>query len=334
MELLTEALGALEIGPPRQHANLSMFPLLGGRAGDPDYQTLDEALSAGTARVTEISDAGSVPELHFQNGGDWAVLLLDGEELVGAKQNRVLNLTVLASAGKEIRIPVSCVEAGRWSHVSAEFAAAPRTHYAAGRAKKAAAVNASMRVTGERRSDQGEVWADISAKAQRMASVSVTEAMAAMYEDHAASVDEFVAALPAVPGQAGAMFTIDGVLVGLDLFDHPATFRKLLPKLVRSYALDAIDAGLMARNGAAGSASGHAAPETFLEELRRADAQTFPAIGEGEDLRLTGKQLTGGALIARGRVVHLSAFRVRADEPPIHTAAPGRMSRPSLRRVR
>lgn len=113
MELLTQALGALQIGAARQHANLTMFPLLGGRAGDPDYHTADEALAPGTARVTEVSDSGSVPELRFQNAGEWAVLLLDGEELVGAKQNRVLNLTILAPASKEIRIPVSCVEAGR-----------------------------------------------------------------------------------------------------------------------------------------------------------------------------------------------------------------------------
>ncbi len=55
-----------------------------------EYLTLDEALAAKTATVTEVSESGSVPELYFQNEGDLPVLLLDGEELVGAKQNRVL----------------------------------------------------------------------------------------------------------------------------------------------------------------------------------------------------------------------------------------------------
>jgi hypothetical protein len=330
MELLTRTLGALEIGTAREHANLTMFPLLGGRPADPDYHTLDEALAAGTARVTEVSDSGSVPELRFQNSGGWAVLLLDGEELVGAKQNRVLNLTILAPAGKEIQIPVSCVEAGRWSHVSAEFAAAPRAHYAAGRAKKAAAVNASMRATGERRSDQGEVWADISAKARRMAAVSDTEAMAAMYEGHAANVDSFVEALRPVEHQAGAVFAINGELVGLDLFDYPATLRKLLPKLVRSYALDAIDAADPVRAGGHASAS----PEALMKAVLGAEAEAFPAVGEGEDLRLTGKDLTGGALVARGRVVHLSAFLLHNAERAHGLAARSRMSRPSARRAR
>jgi hypothetical protein len=39
-----------------------------------------------------------VPQLLFINDAMRPVLLLDGEELVGAKQNRVLNLTVLAPA--------------------------------------------------------------------------------------------------------------------------------------------------------------------------------------------------------------------------------------------
>src|SRR5207248_1459935 len=72
MELLTRTLDALEIGPPREHANLTMFPLLDGRAGEPDYQTLDEALAAGTAKVTEVSESGSVPELRFRNAGGCA----------------------------------------------------------------------------------------------------------------------------------------------------------------------------------------------------------------------------------------------------------------------
>jgi hypothetical protein len=45
-----------------------------------------------------VSEGGSVPHLLFINDAMRPVLLLDGEELVGAKQNRVLNLTVLAAA--------------------------------------------------------------------------------------------------------------------------------------------------------------------------------------------------------------------------------------------
>jgi hypothetical protein len=91
------------------------------------------------ARVTEVSAIGGVPELKLINDADRPVLLLDGEELVGAKQNRILNVTVLAGAHSTIVIPVSCVEAGRWHHLSAEFAPSDRAHFATGRAAPAAA---------------------------------------------------------------------------------------------------------------------------------------------------------------------------------------------------
>ena len=66
-----------------------------------------------------------MPELALHNPLDDNVLLYDGEELVGAKQNRILNVAVLAGAKTRLTIPVSCVEQGRWRDVSASFAAAP-----------------------------------------------------------------------------------------------------------------------------------------------------------------------------------------------------------------
>jgi hypothetical protein len=64
------------------------------------------------------------------------VLILDGEELVGATQNRIADLTIVVAAGQTRRIPVSCVEAGRWVRRSREFAAAGRAPMAPGRQRQ------------------------------------------------------------------------------------------------------------------------------------------------------------------------------------------------------
>ena len=114
MQALSSTLKALEIGAPIATGPLTVFPLLRADAPPAAYALLDEALDAGLAEVTEISDGGSVPELLFRNKSDRDILLVDGEELVGAKQNRVLNLTILVGAFQEVKIPVSCVEASRW----------------------------------------------------------------------------------------------------------------------------------------------------------------------------------------------------------------------------
>jgi hypothetical protein len=170
------------------------------------------------------------------------VLIVDGEELVGAKQNRIVNLSILVPAQSTLTIPVSCVEAGRWRSRSRAFSSAPRTHYAAGRAMKMRQVTHSMVDRGDRRADQSAVWSDIACKAERLEAPSATGAAEAMYERHHATLESYVQECVPVAGQVGALFAIGDRLVGLDLFDHETTFRKLLPKLVRSYALDAMDA--------------------------------------------------------------------------------------------
>ena len=86
MHEIVATLGSLVIEQPTVFRNLAVFPLVGKVEQDPAYLTLDEALAAGQTRVTEVSEGGSVPELKFVNEGDKPVLLIDGEELVGAKQ--------------------------------------------------------------------------------------------------------------------------------------------------------------------------------------------------------------------------------------------------------
>ena len=138
----------ISIGEAISHEGLTVFPLLGKVPFAKDYLTLDEALAANTAVITEVSDSGSVPQLLFRNKGGQAVFLLDGEELGGAKQNRILNITILAPAMKDTVIPVSCVEAGRWSLSSPDFKPAPRAQFADSRAKRCMQVSASMESTG------------------------------------------------------------------------------------------------------------------------------------------------------------------------------------------
>jgi hypothetical protein len=325
MSAIAEKISGVRLGEPQKHRNLTMVPLLAEGPDQPEYRLLDDALATGCARVTEVSDAGSVPELKFVNECDRPVLLLDGEELIGAKQNRILNLTVLAPAHKTIVIPVSCVEAGRWQAESTDFASARRTHYAAGRARKAAQVSESLRATGSRRSDQAAVWGDISAKAARMQAFSETDAAAAMYETHRGSLDAYLQAFRSVPGQSGAMFAVNGNILGLDLFNSPATLAAVLSKLVESFALDAIDNKAVDRDVTSEEM------ERFLEETAMANVEPFPAVGEGEDLRLQGGHLTGGALVNRGRAIHICVFRVEHGQEAEHERR-GRMARASRRR--
>ncbi len=324
---LNEELSRIELGQVCQFRKLTLIPLMRRQTATPeqDYLLLDDAIGQGLARVTELN-GGSVPELRFENRADKPVLLLDGEELIGAKQNRVLNLTMLVPAKETIVIPVSCVEAGRWNTTSDEFLASDHVMYSRVRAARAGAVTASMRATGQRRSDQSAVWGDIALKSESLGVSSPTGAMAAMYERHSISVEEYVRAFAWSTEQAGVAFVIGGHTAGLDLFDRPAVLRQFYPKLVRSYALDALDAPEVQAE----------TPQSqvvtdLLGKVAHAQSFAHPALGLGKDVRFSAEQLAGAALFALDRYIHICAFST--DQKSEQTQFSARMNRPSRRFV-
>ncbi len=327
MSIIQTTIEAAQVGEETTFKNLTMFPLVIDGTVERDYLTLDEALADGTAKVTEVSASGSVPELQFLNEGDRPVLLLDGEELVGAKQNRVLNLSILAPAHKAITIPVSCVEQGRWSNSSAEFHSEDRVQFSRGRSAKAASVSMSMASGGSRRSNQGEVWQNISEKSTRMGVSSETGSMSDIYKDRKRLMEESVGSFQSIDHQIGAIFGIDGAIAGIDLFDNADTFSKLMPKLIRSYALDALETSAETEKST---------PETevqrFIKILSTVDAREFPAIGLGIDLRLSGHMISGGALTNDGRIIHLGAFPLAVESSDARSPRQSRMMRASQRR--
>src|SRR5712664_2604068 len=137
MWTLQEEFARIEIGQASQIRNLKLFPLIRRNASQPlDYLLLEDGIAQGKVRVTELSGGGSVPELSITNTAELPVLLVDGEELVGAKQNRVLNLTILVPAKHTTVIPVSCVEAGRWSRAGSDLRTADHVMYSGLRAKR------------------------------------------------------------------------------------------------------------------------------------------------------------------------------------------------------
>ena len=259
------------------------------------------------------------------------MLLLDGEELVGAKQNRIINLTILVEAHSTTVIPVSCVEQGRWRSESKSFAATRRTHFATGRARKASRVTESLQHSGTRRSNQGEIWNDIEEKMARMKVSTPTSAAAAMYEQKRHDLDRYLEAFTPADNQTGALFAINGKAVGLDLFDSTKPLNTMLSGLVQSYALDAIDQF----DGKTGETP--APTETAVSLLADCAAATitgFPALGAGHDLRLQGAKVTGGALALEERIIHLCAFRPAPENQTGRSRHGGRITRSSVRRQR
>jgi len=327
MWTLKEEFSRFEIGQSSQFRNLTLFPLLSRNApfGDPDYLLLEDAVTQGKVLIAELPGGGSVPELNVTNRADLPVLLVDGEELIGAKQNRVLNLTILAPAKRSTTIPVSCVEAGRWNLVNPAVQPSGQVMYTGLRGKRVSQVTQSIRFAGSRCSDQAALWKDIADKSERLGVASPTRAMSAIYEQHANFVEEFARAFTWQRGQIGAAFAIGGNIVGLDVFDHPEVMRRFLGKLVRSYALDLKD-----------GPNDNVVQTTvdslkfFLAGICDAPTSSEQALGLGKDVRFFAPQICGAALWAQERYVHICAFaQVERQKPSSFWT---RLSRSSQRR--
>jgi len=302
--VIQDYLDKVKVGRKQSHRNLAVFPLLSGYTTALDYMTLDEALAGGLIEVTEVSQGGAVPELKVANGSPRNVLILDGEELVGAKQNRIVNTTILIQAKSTTVIPVSCVEQGRWHYRSPSFSSEERLMSPALRAMKAEHVSRSARDTGRFRSDQGRIWEEISERADRLEAESPTMAMADIYAKERSSLSNYVKHFRAVEMQVGAVFLINGKVVGLDTFGKPETLAKVFRKLVESYALDAVDWS------EPGSEERHSGAEvrTFLEAARTSSVETHSSVGLGTDCRMGSERLAGFALVHEEQVLHLSVF--------------------------
>ena len=308
VQLTKDWLAGFEPGPATVFGNLAVFPLRGTprsdtkteQAGEPAYLTLGEALAHGSFSITEQSESGSVEQLVALNDGAKPVLLVDGEELIGAKQNRIINLTVLVPARTKMKIPVSCVEAGRWDYNSAVFSEADHFYNARNRARKSSRVSSNLERGLGRQANQSAVWQEVGELRDRVAgSHSPSGALDHAYRDHSKTLNQYVGAFRVAADQVGAVFAIDGEVVGLEAFDSTRPYQVVADKLIRSYALDAIAADRETRThekaatgGEDKAAESEATPTVsptaaaeFIAGLSDVEANSYPALGLGEDVR-------------------------------------------------
>ncbi len=308
-ESVKSSLQGLRLGASQVFRNMVVYPLFGPLDGGPDYLTLKEALEKALLTVTEVSAGGSVPELKVSNAADLAVLLLDGEELAGAKQNRVLNTSILLKEKSEVVIPVSCTERGRWSYVSNAFRDSDTVMSPKLRGEKAKTVAVSLSATGEFRADQGKVWDGIKEMEHKTQVTSRTGAMKAVYEAKTQDLNEYLKAFSRVQEQKGVLVYLNDGPVGFDFLSKEEAFETLFPKLIKSYAMEAI---LEQKPEAA--PPGSLNPADFLSEAAGCGEKKYPSVGLGSDYRYEGTSIVGSALTVDGHVVHMAFFRVTESD--------------------
>ena len=321
---VSERLRGLRLGATISLEPFDVTPLLGSENGARDYRLLHESLADLAIQEMAI---GQVNRIAAFNRGERPVLILEGQTVKGAKQNRMLVTTVMVAAQFQVELDVGCVEHGRWS---IRYGAFEGPSMSASPTLRAHTVR-EAKYTGK--VDQGRLWGDVSLFMLKKNVQSPTGDYLTLLERQRGEVEERARKLEPVPGQIGTLVLERGRLVALELMGHADAWRSVAQRLVASYLLEAemqkgfsVGAGPAAagppkpeHGGQAPGESGSlptepaASPAEWLDSLARAQVTLHPANGLGVRIALDGhgprnEILHGSGLWYQDRPVHLAAF--------------------------
>ncbi|HYL16410.1 MAG TPA: DUF6569 family protein [Terriglobales bacterium] len=261
---------------PIRHGNLTVFPVVAQKSHDTgEFLTLDEGLRSGDVVVTEYGSlrpmvrrrapqiipnpygGAEVNRLVLVNNSKRPLLLLAGEIVTGGKQDRVIGKDRLVPAESDpIDLSVFCVEPGRWVGASSKFGAgygagvAPMA--APGVRSKAMADKDQAKVWSEVRKAQNEVVAAMPPSATETVEVQSTSSYARVMDNKAVRKEVDSIAVPIENSYRGLMkqlrdqnavgvvVAVNGEIVWADIFASTDLLQKYWPKLVRSYASEAM----------------------------------------------------------------------------------------------
>jgi hypothetical protein len=290
---------SLQVLAPMTVGQITLFPLTNPAPSSLRYLLCDEAIAASLLTVEEVSQEGNVPKLHVYNRSPLPVLFLEGQELLGAKQNRVLNTTVLVAADQVLIIPVSCVEAGRWHARSRFFNVSNHIASLKLRHELRRSVHRSLDRKQGHRSDQGKVWEEVAKTNESLGVQSETSAMSDAFATHYAKIEEARQKLVYPEGAVGFVTAIGPNIVAVDVFDQPVTCQKLWDRFVRGSLLEGF---VRAEPSSVTVDDVHG----YLQAAFAGKWEKHPGVGLGEEWRKEDGKVTGTALVLGGTAVHTS----------------------------
>jgi hypothetical protein len=228
------------------------------------------------------------------------VILFDGEELLGAKQNRIVNVTIVVGAWAKLFIPVSSLEQGRWRWHSRHFGSGDLA-YPSLRRDKFDRVSSSLRMGRNFAADQGMIWHDIAAKSARMGVRSETGSMRDLGQRYFVDDSEIQQRITLQPNQVGYLAFIRDGFAGGDIFPSPAISARKFYKLMRTYYLDSRDPEAEFRPIQAAD---------LIKRIETSALEPVESIGEGSELRFRHHDIQGSLTRVGEALAHLAVFPV------------------------
>lgn len=288
---LSALFSSISVGNPLAIGDLTFFPLL-ALLGALEVDLLED----GKTTVSEVGEEARVGRVRVDHRGEHPLLLLDGEQIVGAKQNRMVNASFLVPSGGVVDVPVSCVERGRWAYRERAFAPSSTVVASATRCGTLRRVVKSVAAGQGYDANQGEVWQDVDHYLERTAVGSPTSAYWDAHRSRQPYIEAQLGDLPPQENQVGIAAVRGDTLVGMDIFASAGLYARVAKKVLR---------GIFAE------VSGPRPASDAMSVLKRAAARVLsgtatrsPAPGCGETLHGSGEDIVFGGVLHEGRIVH------------------------------
>ena len=305
--LISELLEDISFGDGQNYNGITLFPLMNSMDAI-QYITLKEAYENQLIKISEISDSGSVPELNVVNLGQKNILLIDGEELAGAKQNRIINTSIMIPIKGDLVIPVSCTEEGRWSYNTPTFYDSDELATSSIRASKVNNVSNNLNNHMSYASDQSDIWNNIRAMRNKDNISSRTGSMKDVYDHKRTLLDMITGHFPIQKGQKGLMVYYNNKFIGLDVFSSETAYQQYHKKLLRSYMISIPNSNASILNNTIDIDT-----ELILKNIKACNEKIFRSNGVGNDHRYTGYGMVGLMLSVENQFIHAAFFNDQTD---------------------
>jgi hypothetical protein len=271
------------------------------------YRSSTAAIKEGLLEVREISEGGSVNHVFVLNKSEFYLFLMDGDILMGAKQNRVVNTSVLLAPRSKTQVPVSCVEQGRWDSVSTFFQGANFTAPSFLRADKAGQVRKSLKANRGHMADQGEIWGRVEEYHARLKVSSATGSLSDVYAQREDMFEKFISAFTLAEKANGAAIFMGKEMLSIDLFNRRDVFGEYFPRLLRGVGAEVFSRPAKKQTLTESEASYWALE--FMDEFDGLELEEFPGVGVGVERRFEKNPMTGFELRYQSAMVHLTVLR-------------------------
>jgi hypothetical protein len=237
-----------------------------------------------------------------EHAGKLPLLLLDGEQIVGAKQNRIVNASFLIQPGLAANIPVSCVEQRRWEHGKRDFGTSDTTVSARLRASKHQRVCRSLQSRSNYDADQRSVWSDVDGYLERTGTFSITSSFDDAYRSRRQQTQGTLDALNPVPNQVGLAVVLGERLLSLDVFGSPSLYGRAYKKIARGILAEEYD-----RTETASAADAVTTVRAALSQIAALRVSVNPAPGGGETVHGRSHRLSFTGIVGKGALYHAMA---------------------------